>query len=111
MEGWLSPVEGTRLEIERGVKPTVGSNPTPSALTSIPRYERVSPAERVESRRFELQFDCWSRARVHASTRAAALISQSHASAWIISLLPPPPTRVWPTLWSGKDCRWHRQCL
>ena len=31
MEGWLSPVEGTRLEIERRVKPTVGSNPTPSA--------------------------------------------------------------------------------
>ena len=30
-EGWLSPVEGTRLEIERGVKLTVGSNPTPSA--------------------------------------------------------------------------------
>ena len=29
-EGWLSPVEGTRLEIERGVKLTVGSNPTPS---------------------------------------------------------------------------------
>ena len=32
MEGWLSPVEGTRLEIERRVKPTVGSNPTPSAI-------------------------------------------------------------------------------
>ena len=31
-EGWLSPVEGTRLEIERAVKGTVGSNPTPSAL-------------------------------------------------------------------------------
>ena len=31
-EGWLSPVEGTRLEIERGVKLTVGSNPTPSAV-------------------------------------------------------------------------------
>ncbi len=31
MEGWLSPVEGTRLEIERRIKPTVGSNPTPSA--------------------------------------------------------------------------------
>ena len=26
-------VEGTRLEIERGVIPTVGSNPTPSAMT------------------------------------------------------------------------------
>src|ERR1700716_3145528 len=34
-EGWLSPVEGTRLEIERGVKPTVGSNPTPSAASSL----------------------------------------------------------------------------
>ena len=34
-EGWLSPVEGTRLEIERGVIPTVGSNPTPSAICSI----------------------------------------------------------------------------
>jgi hypothetical protein len=32
LEGWLSLVEGTRLEIERGVKPTVGSNPTPSAI-------------------------------------------------------------------------------
>jgi hypothetical protein len=32
-EGWLSPVEGTRLEIERGSDVTVGSNPTPSALT------------------------------------------------------------------------------
>jgi hypothetical protein len=32
LEGWLSPVEGTRLEIERGVKLTVGSNPTPSAM-------------------------------------------------------------------------------
>ncbi len=32
MEGWLSPVEGTRLEIERTVKRSVGSNPTPSAL-------------------------------------------------------------------------------
>ncbi len=31
-EGWLSPVEGTRLEIERGSDVTVGSNPTPSAL-------------------------------------------------------------------------------
>lgn len=31
LEEWLSPVEGTRLEIERGVKPTVGSNPTSSA--------------------------------------------------------------------------------
>ena len=30
-EGWLSPVEGTRLEIERGSDVTVGSNPTPSA--------------------------------------------------------------------------------
>ena len=29
-EGWLSPVEGTRLEIERGRNVTVGSNPTPS---------------------------------------------------------------------------------
>ncbi len=32
LEGWLSPVEGTRLEIERRVKPTVGSNPTPSTI-------------------------------------------------------------------------------
>jgi hypothetical protein len=32
-EGWLSPVEGTRLEIERGRNVTVGSNPTPSAMT------------------------------------------------------------------------------
>src|SRR5690606_31099976 len=32
-EGWLSPVEGTRLEIERTVKGTVGSNPTPSAIS------------------------------------------------------------------------------
>ena len=29
-EGWLSPVEGTRLVIERGSDVTVGSNPTPS---------------------------------------------------------------------------------
>ena len=35
-EGWLSPVEGTRLEIERGVKLTVGSNPTPSADSQPP---------------------------------------------------------------------------
>jgi hypothetical protein len=33
-EGWLSPVEGTRLEIERGSDVTVGSNPTPSATPS-----------------------------------------------------------------------------
>ena len=35
LEGWLSLVESTRLEIERRVKPTVGSNPTPSAISSI----------------------------------------------------------------------------
>jgi hypothetical protein len=33
-EGWLSPVEGTRLEIERGRNVTVGSNPTPSATSA-----------------------------------------------------------------------------
>ena len=36
MEGWLSLVEGTRLEIERTVKGSVGSNPTPSAILSYP---------------------------------------------------------------------------
>lgn len=35
LEGWLSLVESTRLEIERRVKPTVGSNPTPSAISTI----------------------------------------------------------------------------
>lgn len=45
-EGWLSPVEGTRLEIERTVKSSVGSNPTPSAVSvrphdNFPRLDRM----------------------------------------------------------------------
>ena len=39
-EGWLSPVEGTRLEIERGRDVTVGSNPTPSAKSSGARSSK-----------------------------------------------------------------------
>lgn len=54
-EGWLSPVEGTRLEIERRVKPTVGSNPTPSA--------NPLKADLIISRGMRTTFDCLRKAQ------------------------------------------------
>jgi hypothetical protein len=54
-EGWLSPVEGTRLEIERGSDVTVGSNPTPSATRDVVTFARIKTQFRCQPRQCYLR--------------------------------------------------------
>jgi hypothetical protein len=54
-EGWLSPVEGTRLEIERGSDVTVGSNPTPSATRDVVTFARIKTQFRCQPRQCYLK--------------------------------------------------------
>jgi hypothetical protein len=61
-EGWLSPVEGTRLEIERGSDVTVGSNPTPSATRDVVTCARIKTQFRCQPRQCYLRAQWYSRA-------------------------------------------------